>query len=108
MVDAEPRRVVARGRDQDRQSADCNECHTRWRQLKIRSSSSTRPDRPANPKGVRAHLTGGYITYADATPTAGCSISVSDDIYACVADIGWITGHTYIVYGPSGQRGDHA
>jgi acetyl-CoA synthetase len=50
------------------------------------------------PKGV-VHTCGGYITYASYTHETVFDLR-PDDIYACVADIGWITGHTYIVYGP--------
>lgn len=50
------------------------------------------------PKGI-AHSTGGYMVYATLT-TAHIFNLRPDDIYACVADIGWITGHSYIVYGP--------
>jgi acetyl-CoA synthetase len=50
------------------------------------------------PKGV-VHTTGGYITYASYTHQVVFDPR-RDDIYACVADVGWITGHTYIVYGP--------
>ncbi|MBF6620879.1 MAG: acetate--CoA ligase [Patulibacter sp.] len=69
------------------------------------SSGST-----AKPKGI-LHTTGGYLTQvatthrqvfdlqdpADATPTAD---DRSPDVYWCSADVGWITGHSYIVYGP--------
>ncbi len=50
------------------------------------------------PKGV-VHTTGGYLTYAAHT----CQLVFNlhdDDIHFCTADIGWITGHTYILYGP--------
>lgn len=50
------------------------------------------------PKGV-AHSTAGYLLQAAMT----CKYSFDlrpDDVYACVADVGWITGHSYIVYGP--------
>ena len=50
------------------------------------------------PKGV-VHTTGGYITYAAWTHRVVFDLR-EDDVYACVADIGWITGHSYIVYGP--------
>jgi len=50
------------------------------------------------PKGV-VHTTGGYITYAAHTTQWVFDIK-EDDIFWCTADIGWITGHTYIVYGP--------
>ncbi len=50
------------------------------------------------PKGV-VHSTGGYLLYA--TMTTKLVFDVKDeDIYWCTADIGWITGHSYIVYGP--------
>lgn len=50
------------------------------------------------PKGV-AHTTAGYIL--NATLTTQNTFALGDkDVYACVADAGWITGHTYIVYGP--------
>ena len=50
------------------------------------------------PKGV-VHTCGGYLTYASYTHEHVFGLQ-PDDVYACVADIGWITGHTYIVYGP--------
>jgi len=50
------------------------------------------------PKGV-VHTCGGYLTYAAYTHRTVFDLR-EDDIYACVADVGWITGHTYIVYGP--------
>ena len=50
------------------------------------------------PKGL-VHTCGGYITYAAYTHRTVFDLR-EDDIYACVADVGWITGHTYIVYGP--------
>ncbi len=50
------------------------------------------------PKGV-VHTTGGYLTYAAHTCQLVFDLK-DDDVYWCTADIGWITGHTYIVYGP--------
>jgi len=50
------------------------------------------------PKGT-THSTGGYMTFAYYTQKAVFDVK-DDDIYWCTADIGWITGHTYIVYGP--------
>lgn len=50
------------------------------------------------PKGT-THSTGGYMTWAHYTQKAVFDVK-DDDIYWCTADIGWITGHTYIVYGP--------
>ncbi|MCC6872816.1 MAG: acetate--CoA ligase, partial [Sandaracinaceae bacterium] len=50
------------------------------------------------PKGV-VHTTGGYLTYVSYTHETVFDVR-EDDIYACVADVGWVTGHSYIVYGP--------
>lgn len=50
------------------------------------------------PKGV-LHTTGGYLTYAAHTTQYVFDVK-DDDVYWCTADIGWITGHSYIVYGP--------
>ncbi len=50
------------------------------------------------PKGV-LHTTGGYLVYA--AYTHACVFDLrDDDVYWCTADVGWITGHSYIVYGP--------
>jgi len=51
------------------------------------------------PKGV-LHTTGGYLTYAAYTHELVFDHRPGEDIYWCTADIGWITGHSYIVYGP--------
>ena len=50
------------------------------------------------PKGV-LHTTGGYMTYAAMTHKYVFDYRPGD-VYCCAADVGWITGHTYIVYGP--------
>ena len=50
------------------------------------------------PKGV-LHTTGGYLVYANYTFEQIFDYN-KDDIYWCTADIGWVTGHSYIVYGP--------
>ena len=50
------------------------------------------------PKGL-VHTCGGYLTWASFTHEHVFDLR-DDDVYACVADVGWITGHTYIVYGP--------
>ena len=50
------------------------------------------------PKGV-VHTTGGYLLYTTLTSKLVFDIK-DDDVYWCTADIGWITGHSYIVYGP--------
>ncbi|AOH35944.1 acetate--CoA ligase [Luteimonas sp. JM171] len=50
------------------------------------------------PKGV-LHTTGGYLVYAAYTHELVFDIR-DDDVYWCTADVGWVTGHSYIVYGP--------
>ncbi|MBA2470531.1 MAG: acetate--CoA ligase, partial [Chloroflexia bacterium] len=52
----------------------------------------------ARPKGI-VHTTGGYLLGCSFTHKAVFDIK-DDDIYWCAADIGWVTGHSYIVYGP--------
>ena len=52
------------------------------------------------PKGC-VHSTGGYMSYVAGTSKYYQDIH-PDDVYWCMADIGWITGHSYIVYGPLG------
>jgi acetyl-CoA synthetase len=53
----------------------------------------------AKPKGI-LHTTGGYLTGATATHRYVFDLKPSSDVYWCAADVGWITGHSYIVYGP--------
>jgi acetyl-CoA synthetase len=50
------------------------------------------------PKGV-VHTTGGYLTQVYATTQVVFDLH-DDDVYWCTADVGWVTGHSYIVYGP--------
>ena len=50
------------------------------------------------PKGV-LHTTGGYLLYAAYTHESVFDLR-EDDVYWCTADVGWVTGHSYIVYGP--------
>jgi acetyl-CoA synthetase len=50
------------------------------------------------PKGV-LHSSGGYLVYASYTHECVFDLR-ADDIYWCTADVGWVTGHSYIVYGP--------
>lgn len=50
------------------------------------------------PKGV-LHSCGGYLLYAATTFKYTFDYQM-DDVYWCTADIGWITGHTYVCYGP--------
>ncbi len=53
----------------------------------------------AKPKGI-FHTTGGYLTQAAFTHHAVFDLKPEKDIYWCTADVGWVTGHSYIVYGP--------
>lgn len=51
------------------------------------------------PKGI-LHTSGGYLTQAAYTHEAVFDLRPESDVYWCSADVGWITGHTYVVYGP--------
>jgi acetyl-CoA synthetase len=53
----------------------------------------------AKPKGI-LHTTGGYMTGVSATHRYVFDLKPESDVYWCAADVGWITGHSYIVYGP--------
>ena len=58
------------------------------------------------PKGI-LHTTGGYLTHVTTTAKAIFDLK-DDDVYWCTADIGWITGHSYVVYGPLANGATHA
>ena len=77
------------------QSADCpaEEMDSEDPLFILYTSGST-----GKPKGV-LHTTGGYLTYAKLTSRVIFDIR-EDDVYCCAADIGWVTGHSYVVYGP--------
>ena len=51
------------------------------------------------PKGI-VHTTGGYLTQTTATHRLTFDLKPDTDVYWCAADIGWVTGHSYIVYAP--------
>ena len=53
----------------------------------------------SQPKGI-LHTTGGYLTQVAYTHHAAFDLHADTDVYWCTADIGWVTGHSYIVYGP--------
>ncbi len=53
----------------------------------------------AKPKGI-LHTTGGYLTGVNATHRYVFDLHPEEDVYWCSADVGWVTGHSYIVYGP--------
>ena len=58
------------------------------------SSGST-----AQPKGI-VHTTGGYLTGVATTQSMVFDLDPDHDVFWCTADVGWITGHSYVVYGP--------
>ena len=55
------------------------------------------------PKGI-LHTSGGYLTQVAYTHRAVHDLKPDTDVYWCTADIGWVTGHSYIVYGPLANR----
>jgi acetyl-CoA synthetase len=91
-----------------------NEARDIWLHEALRSVSDDCPPEPMNaedplfilytsgstgkPKGV-LHTTGGYLVWASLTHEKVFDLK-EDDVYWCSADVGWVTGHTYIVYGP--------
>ena len=89
-----PRRLVAprdgiRGRRIARRSRST---------ASTRFSSSTPAARPGKPKGI-LHTTGGYLLGAYMTCKYVFDLR-DEDVYWCTADVGWVTGHSYVVYGP--------
>jgi acetyl-CoA synthetase len=57
----------------------------------------------AKPKGIM-HTTGGYLTQVAYTHRTVFDLAPETDVYWCAADVGWVTGHSYIVYGPLANR----
>jgi acetyl-CoA synthetase len=57
----------------------------------------------ARPKGIM-HTTGGYLTHVVFSQKYVFDLKPDDDVFWCAADIGWVTGHSYIVYGPLANR----
>ena len=55
------------------------------------------------PKGIK-HTTGGYLTQVAYTHKNVFDLKPDTDVYWCTADVGWVTGHSYIVYGPLANR----
>ncbi len=80
---------------EDRVAADCpcEEMNAEDPLFILYTSGST-----GKPKGV-LHTTGGYLVYVTSTFKSIFDYH-SDDVYWCTADVGWVTGHSYIVYGP--------
>ncbi len=93
-VHARPRRLVPRA---DRRAVARVRSPSRWTSedlLYLLYTSGT----TGKPKGI-VHTTGGYLTQVAATHRMIFDIH-EDDVFWCSADIGWVTGHSYIVYGP--------
>src|SRR6476619_4887673 len=85
-----------------------------WHDLVPRQSTECEPERmdaedllyllytsgtTAKPKGIM-HTTGGYLTQVAFTHKTVFDLHADTDVYWCAADVGWVTGHSYIVYGP--------
>ena len=89
-----------------------------WHELVDRQSTSHTPEAfdsehplfilytsgtTGKPKGI-LHTSGGYLTQAAFTHRNVFDLKPDTDVYWCTADIGWVTGHSYIVYGPLANR----
>ncbi|MDI9314362.1 MAG: acetate--CoA ligase [Hydrotalea sp.] len=90
-----------------------NEARDKWYHDAVANMPATHQAKPMNaedplfilytsgstgkPKGV-LHTSGGYLVYASYTHQL--MFDYQDDVYWCTADVGWVTGHSYIVYGP--------
>jgi len=57
----------------------------------------------AQPKGI-LHTTGGYLTQVAYTHRTVFDLKADTDVFWCTADVGWVTGHSYVVYGPLANR----
>src|SRR2546429_7239844 len=85
--------AVIEGESDDAETCRCEPMDSEDLLYTLYTSGTT-----AKPKGI-VHTTGGYLTGVMATHRLIFDIK-PDDVYWCAADIGWVTGHSYIVYGP--------
>jgi acetyl-CoA synthetase len=107
---------VLRRTEQDVSMADGRDLW--WHDLVPRQSTECEPERmdaedllyllytsgtTAKPKGIM-HTTGGYLTQVAFTHKFVFDLRPDTDVYWCAADVGWVTGHSYIVYGPLANR----
>ncbi len=85
---------LVEGQSDDPESCPCEQMDSEDLLFLMYTSGTT-----AKPKGI-AHTTAGYLVGTSTTHHYIFDLKPDDDVYWCAADIGWITGHSYIVYGP--------